>query len=82
MIELVYETHSITTDNEQGIATGWLPGELFELGRELARELGRRRRHSRFAFALAAPAVSPRSHESAAPSQHLYLGSASVREKR
>ena len=44
MIELVYETHSTTRDNEQGIATGWLPGELSERGRERARELGRRRR--------------------------------------
>ena len=44
MIELVYETHSTSTDNEQGFATGWLPGELSERGREQARELGRRRR--------------------------------------
>jgi broad specificity phosphatase PhoE len=45
-IELVYETHSTTVDNEEGRATGWLPGELSELGREQARELGRRRRHN------------------------------------
>jgi broad specificity phosphatase PhoE len=44
VIELVYETHSTTTDNEHGIATGWLPGELSECGREQAGELGRRRR--------------------------------------
>jgi broad specificity phosphatase PhoE len=44
LIELVYETHSTTRDNEQGIATGWLPGELSERGRERALELGRRRR--------------------------------------
>ena len=25
---LVYETHATTTDNEAGIATGWLPGLL------------------------------------------------------
>lgn len=43
-VRLVYETHSITTDNEAGIATGWLPGELSAAGRELARELGDRRR--------------------------------------
>jgi 2,3-bisphosphoglycerate-dependent phosphoglycerate mutase len=30
-------------DNEQGRATGWLPGQLSERGRMLARELGRRR---------------------------------------
>jgi broad specificity phosphatase PhoE len=42
-VHLVYETHSISTDNEAGIATGWLPGELSARGRELAAELGRRR---------------------------------------
>jgi 2,3-bisphosphoglycerate-dependent phosphoglycerate mutase len=42
-IELVYETHSTTVDNEQGRATGWLPGELSEQGRAQARQLGRRR---------------------------------------
>jgi broad specificity phosphatase PhoE len=44
MLKLIYETHSITVDNEQGIATGWLPGELSEDGRRLAREMGPRRR--------------------------------------
>ncbi|GIH46885.1 Histidine phosphatase superfamily (branch 1) [Microbispora rosea] len=29
-VEIVYETHSITEDNERGIATGWLPGRLSE----------------------------------------------------
>jgi broad specificity phosphatase PhoE len=43
-VELVYETHSISTDNERGIATGWLPGKLSRRGREGARELGARRR--------------------------------------
>lgn len=43
-VRLVYETHSITTDNEAGIATGWLPGELSGAGRAAARELGERRR--------------------------------------
>ena len=42
-IDLVYETHSITEDNEAGIATGWLPGRLSARGRELARQLGQRR---------------------------------------
>lgn len=42
-LRLVYETHAITTDNEAGIATGWLPGELSEAGRRAAAELGRRR---------------------------------------
>jgi broad specificity phosphatase PhoE len=44
LIELVYETHSTTVDNETGIATGWLPGRLSPTGRELARALGERRR--------------------------------------
>lgn len=43
-LRLVFETHSITLDNEAGIATGWLPGELSASGREAARELGARRR--------------------------------------
>lgn len=45
MLEIVYETHSVTTDNEAGIATGWLPGQLSARGRELAVELGVRRRN-------------------------------------
>jgi 2,3-bisphosphoglycerate-dependent phosphoglycerate mutase len=43
-IQVVFETHSTTQDNENGIATGWLPGQLSALGREQAAELGRRRR--------------------------------------
>lgn len=43
-VSLVFETHSLTTDNEAGIATGWLPGQLSKAGRTLARELGERRR--------------------------------------
>lgn len=44
-VEIIYETHSITTDNEAGIATGWLPGTLSAAGREAARRLGDRRRN-------------------------------------
>jgi broad specificity phosphatase PhoE len=44
-VEVVFETHSTSEDNEAGIATGWLPGRLSEHGREQARELGQRRRH-------------------------------------
>ena len=43
-IELVFESHSTTVDNEQGRATGWLPGELSARGRMQARDLGIRRR--------------------------------------
>lgn len=42
-VRILYETHSISTDNERGIATGWLPGELSASGRELAAALGERR---------------------------------------
>jgi 2,3-bisphosphoglycerate-dependent phosphoglycerate mutase len=42
-IELVFETHSTTADNEQGRATGWLPGQLSEQGRLQAQAPGRRR---------------------------------------
>ena len=44
MLELIYETHATTVDNEEGRATGWLPGELSAAGLEQARALGRRRR--------------------------------------
>jgi 2,3-bisphosphoglycerate-dependent phosphoglycerate mutase len=43
-VEVVYETHSITVDNETGHATGWLDGELSERGWQLAGKLGERRR--------------------------------------
>lgn len=41
-LRIVFETHSTTVDNEQGRATGWLPGELSALGREQAAALGER----------------------------------------
>jgi 2,3-bisphosphoglycerate-dependent phosphoglycerate mutase len=43
-IEVVFETHALTEDNERGIATGWLPGRLSAGGRANAAEMGRRRR--------------------------------------
>ncbi|MGH3254974.1 MAG: histidine phosphatase family protein [Streptosporangiaceae bacterium] len=48
-IELVFETHSTTEDNECGRATGWLPGRLSEQGRAQARQLGQRRAGDRIA---------------------------------
>ena len=42
-IELVFETHSTTEDNERGAATGWRPGKLSAAGREQARQMGQRR---------------------------------------
>lgn len=44
MTQIVFETHSVTEDNERGIASGWNEGRLSSRGIELARELGRRRR--------------------------------------
>ena len=44
-VQLVYETHSTSVDNEVGRATGWLGGALSETGREQARRLGDRRRN-------------------------------------
>jgi broad specificity phosphatase PhoE len=43
-IDVVYETHSTTEDNERGFATGWLPGRLSTVGREQAAAMGARRR--------------------------------------
>ncbi len=44
-VEVVYETHSTSVDNECGIATGWLEGALSAVGREQARTLGERQRN-------------------------------------
>jgi broad specificity phosphatase PhoE len=40
MVTLTYFVHGTTTDNEESLATGWLPGELSELGRKQSKELG------------------------------------------
>jgi 2,3-bisphosphoglycerate-dependent phosphoglycerate mutase len=50
---VVFETHSVTEDNERGTATGWLPGRLSRRGRELAVELGERRRSDGLAAVVA-----------------------------
>jgi alpha-ribazole phosphatase/probable phosphoglycerate mutase len=50
VLELIYETHATTTDNEAGLATGWLPGELSEAGKDQALELGARRRDADAVF--------------------------------
>jgi 2,3-bisphosphoglycerate-dependent phosphoglycerate mutase len=44
MITIVFETHSLSEDNERGAASGWAQGRLSAEGRRLARELGERRR--------------------------------------
>ena len=45
VIQVVFETHSISEDNERGVASGWSHSRLSPRGRELARELGQRRQH-------------------------------------
>lgn len=40
MVRITYFVHGTTTDNETHRATGWLPGELSELGIQQAKELG------------------------------------------
>ena len=39
-VEISYFVHGTTNDNETDMATGWLPGELSEVGREQAKKLG------------------------------------------
>jgi broad specificity phosphatase PhoE len=39
-VRITYFVHGTTTDNERDLATGWLPGELSELGVKQAAELG------------------------------------------
>jgi alpha-ribazole phosphatase/probable phosphoglycerate mutase len=51
-VEVVFETHATSEDNEAGIATGWLPGRLSAAGREQARELGERRRDDGIAVVI------------------------------
>jgi alpha-ribazole phosphatase/probable phosphoglycerate mutase len=38
-VNITYFVHGTTVDNEQGIASGWSPGELSELGKEQSIEL-------------------------------------------
>lgn len=44
-IQIVYETHSISEDNETNHASGWHHSRLSARGRILAEELGKRRRN-------------------------------------
>lgn len=43
-VEIIFETHSTSVDNEHGIATGWRDGTLSAEGRILAKQLGERHR--------------------------------------
>jgi broad specificity phosphatase PhoE len=42
-VQIVFETHATSVDNERGIASGWLPSALSATGRQQARQLGQRR---------------------------------------
>lgn len=44
VMQIVFETHSWSEDNERGVASGWRDCRLSEHGRTLASELGERRR--------------------------------------
>jgi broad specificity phosphatase PhoE len=43
-LEIIFEYHSTSTDNEAGVASGWGDPPLSAKGREQAKELGDRRR--------------------------------------
>jgi alpha-ribazole phosphatase/probable phosphoglycerate mutase len=45
LLQIVFETHSWSTDNDAGIASGWRHSQLSERGKVLAKELGERRRN-------------------------------------
>ncbi len=42
-IEIVFETHSTSEDNERGVASGWAHSRLSKVGREQAKALRERR---------------------------------------
>src|SRR5881396_2151240 len=42
-VEIIFEFHSTSTDNEASVASGWSDPPLSDMGRELASELGERR---------------------------------------
>jgi len=48
MVEIVFESHSTTVDNEAGVASGWNDVELSGLGKQQALELGKRRSGENF----------------------------------
>jgi broad specificity phosphatase PhoE len=42
-LDLIFETHATSLDNEAGLASGWFDVDLSALGERQAQELGRRR---------------------------------------
>ncbi len=47
-VKITYFVHGTTFDNEQDLATGWLPGELSPTGRSQANDLGKQVKHIKF----------------------------------
>jgi broad specificity phosphatase PhoE len=47
-MEITYFVHTTTTDNESGLATGWLQGDLSDTGRKQARQLSETLKDSTF----------------------------------
>jgi broad specificity phosphatase PhoE len=47
-VKITYFVHGTTTDNEKDLATGWLPGELSNLGKEQMIRLGQQLRDKSF----------------------------------
>lgn len=47
-VQVVFETHATSTDNEKEIASGWKNCSLSELGKQQAKDLGERRGHEHF----------------------------------
>jgi broad specificity phosphatase PhoE len=52
-IEIVFETHSTSADNERGVASGWAHSALSPIGRQQAQALGERRRDDGLAAVFA-----------------------------
>ena len=48
-VDVVFETHSTSEDNERGRASGWAHSRLSATGRDQARQLGERRRSDNLA---------------------------------
>jgi broad specificity phosphatase PhoE len=48
MINIIFETHSTTVDNEAKLAAGWDDVALSALGEQQAKELGERRKDAKF----------------------------------
>jgi len=48
MIKITYFVHGTTTDNENNLSTGWLPGKLSKLGIQQSKDLGKLLQNKKF----------------------------------